>query len=45
MPEPVRTIPETAPQTEPMRRMDPGRVCPNQKTRIAERVKREVPAP
>jgi hypothetical protein len=46
MPAPTRTtptvIPTTAPTTDPDRRLNPGRVCPNQKVRITRRVEREL---
>jgi hypothetical protein len=42
MTEPVRTIPQTTPETEPLRRLHPERVCPAQKNRIGERVRREL---
>lgn len=37
------TTPTTAPATEPMRRMEPERVCPNQRSRIGETVRRLLP--
>ena len=40
--EPVRTIPETIPTTEPRRRLEPERICPNQKERITRRIEREL---
>lgn len=45
MPAPVETPvkPQTAPQTEPMRRMEPEKVCPDQRGRIAETIRRLLP--
>jgi hypothetical protein len=37
------TIPKTAPATEPMRRMEPEKVCPAQRARIGETVRRMLP--
>jgi hypothetical protein len=35
--------PTTAPATEPMRRMEPEKICPAQRTRIGETVRRLLP--
>jgi hypothetical protein len=40
---PVRTVPTTEPRTEPIRRLEPERICPNQKNRIVRRIERELP--
>lgn len=40
-PNPVRTTPITEPDTAPMRRLQPDKLCPNQRGRVAERVRRE----
>ena len=40
--QPIRIVPITEPQTEPLRRLQPGRVCPAQKTRIGTRIQREI---
>jgi len=40
---PVRTTPSTQPVTEPMRRMEPEKVCPAQRVRIGETVRRMLP--
>ena len=40
---PVRTTPATTPATEPMRRMEPEKVCPAQRVRIGETVRRLLP--
>jgi hypothetical protein len=40
--QPVRTTPQTAPTTEPMRRLEPERLCPNQKERVTRRIEREL---
>ncbi len=40
--QPIRTTPITEPITEPLRRMNPGEICPAQRNRIGERVRREV---
>ena len=42
MPEPVRTIPTTEPIVTPDRRLEPDRICPNQKNRVTRRLDREV---
>ena len=42
-PTPIRTTPSTQPLTEPMRRMEPERVCPAQRVRIGEKVRRLLP--
>lgn len=39
---PTRTTPITEPQTEPVRRMFPGKICPAQRTRVAEKIKRVI---
>lgn len=44
-PEPVRTVPTTEPTTAPMRRLEPARICPAQRGRVAERVRRELTRP
>lgn len=41
-PVPTRTTPGTEPQTEPLRRMQPEKICPAQRTRIAKRIRREL---
>lgn len=41
--EPVRTVPDIDVETEPTRRLEPEKVCDAQKTRIGERVIRELP--
>jgi hypothetical protein len=43
MSEPVRTIPTTEPQTEPIRRLEPEKTCPAQRVRIGETVRRLLP--
>jgi len=43
MPEPIRTTPKIDPQTEPLRRLEPERICPAQKVRITRRIERELP--
>jgi len=42
-PTPVRTTPATEPTTEPLRRMEPEKVCPAQRVRIGETVRRLLP--
>jgi hypothetical protein len=39
---PTRTAPLTAPSTAPMRRLNPEKLCPAQKTRVGERIRREL---
>lgn len=41
--QPVRTTPDTGTETEPLRRLSPGTVCPDQAGRIVRRVVRELP--
>lgn len=41
---PVRTIPQTEPTTEPMRRLQPDRICRPQKQRVGDIVRR-IPRP
>ncbi len=36
---PVRTIPKTVPETTPQRRLEPERICPDQKQKIVRRIK------
>jgi len=40
---PTRTTPATQPVTEPIRRMEPEKVCPAQRVRIGETVRRLLP--
>jgi hypothetical protein len=40
---PTRTTPITQPATEPIRRMEPEKVCPAQRVRIGETVRRLLP--
>ncbi len=39
---PTRTTPTTAPQTEPLRRMRPGELCPAQRSRVGETIRRTL---
>lgn len=39
-PVPTRVDPMTEPLTEPMRRLEPDKLCPNQKGRVSETVRR-----
>lgn len=45
LPNPTRTTPITDPSTQPMRRLEPAKVCPAQRGRIARRVERELTTP
>lgn len=39
---PTRTTPGTEPKTEPLRRLEPDKICPAQKGRITRRIEREL---
>jgi len=43
--EPVRTTPITEPSTQPMRRLEPERLCPAQKNGVREAVRRVIREP
>lgn len=40
--DPTRTTPTTQPQTEPLRRLEPDKICPAQKARVTRRIEREL---
>ena len=40
---PTRTTPTTAPTTDPVRRLEPDKICPAQKNRIIRRVEKDLP--
>ena len=40
---PTRTTPTTAPTTDPVRRLEPSRICVPQRIRIIRRVERDLP--
>lgn len=42
-PNPTRTTPKIEPATEPMRRLEPDKICPAQKNRITRRIEKEIP--
>jgi hypothetical protein len=44
-PNPTRIIPTTQPETVPQRRLEPAKICPAQRGRVAERVRRELTQP
>ena len=39
---PIKTVPMTAPVTEPARRFDPDWACPTQKDRYVTTIKRNI---
>ena len=41
-PNPTRVDPITEPSTEPMRRLQPDKICAPQRSRVGERVRREL---
>lgn len=41
--QPVRTTPDTQTTPDTVRRLDPGKICPGQKTDVTRVVTREIP--
>lgn len=41
--EPVRTVPDIDVETEPTRRLEPEKICPDQQRSVTEIVIKEIP--